>query len=30
MVGSPWEGMAFRKVFPQDADVDYWDGEQTD
>jgi len=30
MVGSPWEGMAFRKIFPQDADVDYWDGEDTD
>jgi uncharacterized cupin superfamily protein len=30
MVGSPWTGMAFRKVFPQDADVDYWEGEETD
>jgi len=29
IVGSPWTGMAFKKIFPQDADVDYWDGEQT-
>lgn len=30
MVGWPMGEMRLRKIFPADADVDYWDGENTD